>query len=104
MMRKKITRTMFTSKINAYTLEIEDGQPKVRNLEPITVMGKATQKEALKALKDLYGKECSITIASIDVSEDVYEISVDDFLKYATKVGKDVPQSEEEDLEESENN
>ena len=86
MMRKTIVRTMSTSTINAFKLTMENGQPKVENLEPMTVMGKATEKEALKILKSKYGKNAPVTISSIDVAEDTYEISVDDFIKYAKKV------------------
>ena len=96
MMRKTIVRTMATSTINAFMLNIVDGQPKVENLEPLTVMGKATEKEAMKALKDKYGKNAPVTIANIDVQEDTYEISVDDFVKYAKKVQKGSEGSETE--------
>lgn len=86
MMRKTIVRTMATSTINAFHLEVVNGKPEAKALDPITVMGKAKEKDALKALKDKYGTVQGITIGSIEVSEDTYEISVDDFVKYATKV------------------
>lgn len=104
MMRKTIVRTMATSTINAFKLTVENGQPKVENLEPLTVMGKATEKEALKALKEKYGKNAPVSIASIDVQEDTYEISVDDFVKYAKKIekGSEGSESENEESEGSE--
>lgn len=94
MMRKTIVRTMATSTIHAFKLTVENGQPKIENLEPLVVMGKANEKEALKALKDKYGKNAPLTIANIHVQEDTYEISVDDFVKYAKKVQKDSEGSE----------
>ena len=94
MMRKTIVRTMSTSTINAFALSMVDGKPVVENLEPLTVMGRATEKDALKALKEKYGKNASITIGSIEVQEDTYEISVEDFLKHAHKVEKEL-QTEE---------
>lgn len=94
MMRKTICRTMATSTINAFQLEVVNGKPEAKALEPITVTGKAKEKDALKALKDKYGTVQGITIGSIEVSEDTYEISVEDFLKYATKVAKDSEGSE----------
>lgn len=108
MMRKTIIRTMATSTINAFKLTVKDGKPEIENLEPLTVMGKATDKEALKALKDKYGKNAPVQVASIDVQEDTYEISVEDFVKYAKKVTKGSEGSEtetdssEEGLESSE--
>lgn len=88
MMRKTIVRTMATSTITAFALHTKDGAPVVENLEPITVMGKASEKEALKSLKEVYGKDVSISIGKIEVTEDTYEISVDEFLKHAKKVDK----------------
>ena len=88
---------MATSTINAFKLTIENGQPKVENLEPLVVMGKATEKEALKALKEKYGKNAPVTIASIEVQEDTYEISVEDFVKHAKKVDKKTVEQENEE-------
>lgn len=87
-MRKTIVRTMSTSTIHAYMLEIVDGKPVAKDLEPLTVMGCAKEKDALKVLKDKYGKDNAITVGKIEVTENTYEISVDDFVKYAKKVEK----------------
>ena len=87
-MRKTIVRTMSTSTIYAYMLEVVDGKPVAKDLEPLTVMGSATEKDALKVLKDKYGKDNAITVGKIEVTENTYEISVDDFVKYAKKVEK----------------
>lgn len=104
MMRKTICRTMSTSTINAFKLEVVDGKPEAKALDPITIMGKAKEKDALKALKEVHGDKQGITIGSIEVSEDTYEISVDDFLKYATKVTKDSEGSETVSESSEENN
>ena len=53
------------------------------------------EKDALKALREKYGKNCSVTVGSIEVQEDTYEISVEDFLKHAKKVSKGSEGSEE---------
>lgn len=99
MMRKTIVRTMATSTINAYMLKVVDGVPTVENLEPLTVMGKANEKEIMKALKEKYGKDAPVSVASVEVQEDTYEISVEDFLKYAKKVEKGSEESEETEIE-----
>ena len=85
MMRKTIVRTMATSTIKAFTVEMRNGQPVAKALDPITVMGKAKEKDALKAIKDAYGTT-AVTIGEIKIDEATYEISVDDFMKYAKKV------------------
>lgn len=94
MMRNTITRTMATSTINAYKLSIADGKPVIENLDPVVIMGKAKEKDAMKALKKVHGDLSGITIGSIDVAEDTYEISVEDFVKYATKVSEGSEASE----------
>lgn len=88
MMRNTITRTMATSEIHAYSLTMKEGKPEVVELPVLTMSGKATVKDAEKALRKVHGKDTPITVSKIDVREDVYEISVEDFLKYATKVEK----------------
>lgn len=95
MMRKTITRTMCTSTVHAYTLSIVDGKPVAKELEPVVVMGKAKEKDALKVLKDKYGSTTAITVGKIQVEESTYEISVEDFVKYATKVEKGTTAKEE---------
>lgn len=87
-MRKSIVRTMTTSTIKAFLTKVENGKPVIDELEPLSVMGKCSEKEALKALREKHGKTSAITISSIVVSEEVYEISVADFIKYAKKVEK----------------
>ena len=74
------------SKINAYLLTIENDQPKVENLEPLTVAGRPTEQEAIKHLKEVYGKTAPVKVGSIEVEECTFEISVSDFIKYATKI------------------
>lgn len=87
MMRKTICRTMATSTIKAFTLEMVDGLPVAKALDPVVVMGKAKEKDALKAVKDAHGVT-AVTIGEIQIEEATYEISVDDFMKYAKKVEK----------------
>jgi chemotaxis response regulator CheB len=102
-MRKMITRKMTTSKIYGFIISMENGNPKVEKLEPITIGGKVSEIDGLKALKNKYGKTAPIMVEKIETFEDVYEISVEDFLKYATKVTeKEVEKEEEKKVEKSE--
>ena len=89
MMRTTITRTLATSEITGFRLTVADGKPSIEELPVITVAGKAKEKDALKALEKEYGKGTGVTVGKIEISEAVYEISVDDFVKYATKKGSD---------------
>lgn len=94
MIRKTITRTMATSTVNAFTLKVVEGKPVVENLDPVTVAGKLTEVSALKVMKEKHGKDTPVTIASIQVEESLYEITVEDFMKYAKKVEKDEAKKE----------
>ena len=88
MMRTTICRTLATSTIKIFKIKMVDNTPTIENLPDLIVSGKVTEKDAFKILREKYGKNHSITIGSIDVEENTYEISVEDFLKYATKVEK----------------
>ena len=88
MMRNTITRTMATSEIHAYRMVMKEGKPEVETLPVLTIGGKATVKDAEKALRKQYGKDAPVVVSDIKVNEDVYEISVEDFMKYAKKVEK----------------
>lgn len=103
MMRKTIVRTMATSTIKAYTVTIENGMPVTKALEPITIMGKAKEKDALKAVKEQYGKDIAVTIGEIQIEEATYEISVDDFMKHAKKVEAETAEQGDEEAVTTEN-
>ncbi len=85
-MRNTITRTITESTINAVMIAIDNGQPIVRTLDPITVNGKINADKALKAVRKVHGKTAPVSVVSIDEKEVLYEISVDDFMKYAKRV------------------
>jgi hypothetical protein len=84
--RKEITRKIVTSKVYAFSLEIEEGKPITKELEPLTFAGRLTESVALRRVTKFYGKSNSIKIAKIETSEDTYKISVEDFIRNATKV------------------
>ena len=88
MMRKTIIRTLAISTIHGFMLEVSEGTPTTKTLEPVTVIGKCTEKEGLKVLKEKFGKDKAITICNIEVDEATYEITVEDFLAHAKKIEK----------------
>lgn len=98
MMRTTITRTLATSEVTGFKVRVTDGTPSVETLPTITIAGKAKEKDALKALKKAYGD--GVTVGSIKIDESVYEISVDDFIKYAKKQGSEPSEEVSEASEE----
>lgn len=89
MMRANFTRTLATSTIKAFRLSVKDGKPSAEELPAIVVAGKVNEKEALKAVQKEYGKDSSVAVGSIEVEENLYAISVEDFMKHAVKVEKE---------------
>lgn len=88
MMRNTITRTMATSVVHAFRMVVKEGKPEVETLPPMTIGGKASKEDAEKALRKKYGKSVPVVVSKIDIQEDLYEISVENFMKYAKKVEK----------------
>lgn len=89
-MRKVITRTITATTIESARVIFEMGTPVAKENPAITVNGIIAEDKALKEVRKAYGENTQVT--NIVVVDDIYEISVDDFIKYATKV---VPQDGE---------
>lgn len=85
-MRKAIVRTITATTINSVNVSFKDGKPAMLTNEPLTVNGTIDEEKALKAARKAYGANATIT-GLVEVN-DVYEISVDDFIKYAKKIDK----------------
>lgn len=87
-MRATITRKMVETKIHGCVAVSANGEPRLEPLEPITVYGVVNERTATRELKNVYGKEKVIMVSKIESEEVQYEISVDDFIKHATRIGK----------------
>lgn len=87
-MRTTITRTIKTTHVYPSTMIVENGNVTVENLPRVSIIGEPTEKEQLKAVKEKYGKSGNYVVREIEVEEELYEISIEDFMKYATKVEK----------------
>lgn len=84
-MRKAIKKKIATSEIHAHRITVIEGSPTFTKLEPLTVAGKVDKRKAIKAIQNKYGMEGQYTIGEIIVNENLYSISVDDFITIATK-------------------
>lgn len=86
-MRNTITRKLVETTINGYTIEMENGKPAVKDLEPVVVFGNVTtERQAKRALVEKHGKDVNILVGEIKSEEVQYEISVEDFIKNATRI------------------
>lgn len=87
-MRTTIQRKMVETKIHGCVVVSENGAPTINPLDPITVYGVVNERAATRELKNVYGKEKVIMVSKIESEEVQYEISVEDFIKNATRIGK----------------
>lgn len=86
---KTISRTIYSTTVNASTVSFENGGIKTEDLKPLVFEGeKVSEEKALKAVVKAYGKENQYIIKSVDVTEEVYEIDFDVFMKHAKKIEK----------------
>lgn len=84
MMRQTITRTLTRTTISAFAVSMVNGKPETQEVEPVTVWGKVTDKEALKAVKEKHAG--NVFVGEINSVDEVYEIAIDVFVANATKV------------------
>lgn len=83
-MRKEIQRTITATTILSSNVVLNSEGVETTENAPITVNGKISYDKALKLVRKTYGENAQIAV--VNSIEDMYEISVEDFLKYATKV------------------
>jgi hypothetical protein len=83
-MRKTIVRSIVASTVKSSNVLFVKGVPTITENAPIVVSGKVDEKQALKEVRKAYGESAQVT--EISAVNDVYEISVEDFMRYAKKV------------------
>lgn len=84
--RNEFQRTITTTVIKAVELSFKDGKVVTTPVADITVTGNVTDEEkALVLVKKANGKNKQYGIVSMTKTEAVYTLSLEDFLKYATK-------------------
>lgn len=85
-MRTTITRRIAQTTIHPVKVTFENGAPKTEPIEPIIVHGEITPEQAKRIVNKKFGKDGNVVVAKMVSEEKQYEISVDDFVKYAKVV------------------
>lgn len=83
MMRTTISRKLIECTIRGHLIEFVNGEPVLKELEPVVAYGNLTRGEALKELRRVYGRKEGLTVGEIQAVEKNYQISVSDFVKHA---------------------
>lgn len=94
-MRKTFSRSIKSSIIHGFRIDIVNDEPVTKKLEPVTVVGAVKSKDAFKILKESAEGAELVTVTKIETREDVYKISLDDFMKYGEKVDSKSTENEE---------
>lgn len=81
---KMITRTITATIIKSGLFEYKEGKGEINPQADITISGSTDLEKATKEIRKIYGYNAEI-IELVQI-EDVYEISIEDFMKYATKI------------------
>ena len=83
----KITRTLATSTIHYSEVIVENGVPAFKPCpDEIIPMSVGDSEKALSCLKKKYGTAKTFVVTSVEETKAKYEMSLDDFVKYATVV------------------
>jgi len=83
-MRNLITRSITATTIKSRNVSFKDGELNEVENAGIVINGVVTGEKALKEVRKIYGSTALVTdIVNVD---SMYEISVEDFIKYAKKV------------------
>lgn len=103
---KEITRTIFTSTCYASLVYKLNGQLVEEPLPPLIWIGERLKEEkAFRLLRREHGKKMNILINHIDIKEDRFGLSFEDFMTYAHKIEKrEMPQTMEESLSDQKGN
>jgi regulatory protein YycI of two-component signal transduction system YycFG len=79
-----IQRTINVTIIKSVNVKFVGGKLVPTENAPLVVNGEIKEDKAIKAVRKAYGLSAQLT--EIQVTQDMYEISVEDFMKYAKKV------------------
>ena len=79
-MRKTIIRTITSTTITSTKIHFEKGVPLLSENPIVVFNGSITPEKALKEIRKEFGE--TSTVVDITELKNVYEISVEDFLKY----------------------
>ena len=80
-MRKTMTKQVTRSIIKSAQMDIKDGTPVAIELDDEIVLGNYDQAKAQKYIDSKYDKA---TVLNVEVERLVYEMEVEEFIKYAS--------------------
>lgn len=96
-MRKMMSKEVQFTTIQYATMEVVAGQPKAIIQPERIEIGKVTMEKAQKLIHEEVG--INATVLKVTASSKVFEMKVEDFIKYATEKTDDSEEEESSDIE-----
>lgn len=93
-MRKYMTKEVTKTTVKIARMEIVDGLPQAVTLPDEILLGNVSEEKAQKELRRKY--DFPVTVFAVQPETEVYEMSVEDFLKHATLKVEEPEQPEEQ--------
>jgi 3'-phosphoadenosine 5'-phosphosulfate sulfotransferase len=93
-MRKMMTKEVTKTNVSIAKMEMKDGLPVATQLDDEILLGNVSEEKAQKIISKKLGEQVTVFKTSTDT--EVYEMPVDEFIKYATiKVETESPEQAE---------
>lgn len=86
-MRNTIKKEIFYTTCRVAEMQVIDEKPTVVERDPERFIGKVSHANIARNLKKMYGK--TLVPYDIQTESETYELSIEDFMKYATKIEGD---------------
>lgn len=92
-MRKLMTKEVTKTNVKLAQMVMEDGQPKAITLPDEVLIGNITQERAQRELNKKF--DHPVTVFGVEPETTVYEMEVEEFIKYARVKEDDQEETEE---------
>jgi len=83
MVRKMMTKEVTKTIVKLAIMELVNGEPTARKLEDEVLLGNVSLESAQKTLNKKHGQP--VTVFGVEADTKVYEMSVEEFLEYASE-------------------
>jgi hypothetical protein len=94
-MRKMMTKEVTSTVVKVARIEVEQGEPKLVELEPVILLGNIDSEKAQKIVAKQYG--LGVTVLSVEADTKIYELEVAEFIQIARL--RETPLTDEEKAE-----
>jgi Histone-like Protein p6 len=95
MSRKMMTKEVTSTNVQIAKMELVDGQPVAKPLDPVVLIGNRTLESAQKEVNKMFKGE-NVTVFNVEAETVTYEMEVSEFIKLASVKVKQAEETPEE--------